>query len=69
MNASIDIILDEVAKYSVNDKEMILGILKNRLIEEKRNLLFKKYKKSLKDYQKGKTKIGTVEDLFNSIND
>jgi len=69
MNATIDNILDEVAKCSVNDKEMIVRIIEKRLIDEKRNLLYKKYKKAEKDYRKGKIKTGSVEDLFDSIND
>jgi hypothetical protein len=69
MNAAIDNILDEVAKYSVNDKEMILRILEKRLVDEKRDILYKKYKKSVRDYRSGKVKTGSAEDLFDSIND
>jgi len=69
MNVVIDSLLDEVAKYSVPDKEMILGILQKRLIDEKRDLLYRKYKKSVKDYQSGKVKTGSATDLFNAIND
>jgi hypothetical protein len=37
---------------------MILGILQNRLIDGKRGLIFKEYKKAMRDYSAGEVKTG-----------
>jgi len=68
MNATLDSLLDEVAGYPIYDKEMILEILEKRLNEEKRELLYRKYKKAVKDFQTGKVKTGSADDLFASLN-
>jgi hypothetical protein len=69
MNVAIDTILDEISKYSLPDKEIILDLMKKRLIEEKRNIIYGEYKKAMKNYRSGKVKTGNVDDLFKSIND
>ena len=63
----IDNILDEVSKYPLYDKEMILGILQKRLIDEKRDLIYNEYIRAMKDYRSGKVKTGSVDDLFDSL--
>lgn len=68
MNVAIDTILDEISRYSLNDKEMILDIVRRRLVEEKRERIHREYKKATKDHRSGKTKTGSVDDLFNSLN-
>jgi hypothetical protein len=67
MNLALDNIFDEVSKYSLHDQEMILGILQKRLIDGKRDLIFKEYKKAMKDYRSGKVKTGSTDDLFDSL--
>lgn len=69
MNAAIDHILEEVSKYPLNDKELIVDILQKRLVEEKRELIYRDYQEAMKDYKKGNVKSGSVDDLFNTIND
>lgn len=69
MNEVIDNILEEISKYPLNDKELILYILKKRLSEEKRELIYKDYQKAMKDYENGKVKSGSVDDLFKTINE
>ena len=69
MDAAIDHILDEVSKYSLNDKELIVGILQNRLIEEKRTAIYREYQEAMSDYKEGRVKVGSVDDLFNTLND
>ncbi len=64
---AMDTILDEMSKFSLNDKEMLIGILQKRLINEKRDFIYKEYKKAMKDYQSGKIKSGSVDDLFSSL--
>ncbi len=67
MSVAIDTILDEMSGFSLNDKEMILGILERRLTDEKRDLIYKEYKQAMKDYRSGKVKTGNPDDLFDSI--
>jgi hypothetical protein len=67
MSVAIDTILDEMSGFSLNDKEVILGILERRLIDEKRDLIYKEYKQAMKDYRSGKVKTGNPDDLFDSI--
>jgi hypothetical protein len=67
MALAIDNILDEVSKYSLYEKEMLLGILEKRLIDEKRDLIYKDYREAMKDYVSGKARTGNVDDLFNSL--
>lgn len=69
MSVAIDTILDEIARYPVTDKEMILDIMEKRLVEEKRELIYNDYREAVKDYEAGKVKSGGVDDLFNSIDD
>ncbi len=69
MNTAFGNMLDELSDYPLQDKEMLLDILQKRVIEEKRELLYRDYRKAMKDYQTGKVKTGSVDDLFNSIND
>ncbi|MCK4763318.1 MAG: hypothetical protein KAW12_14060 [Candidatus Aminicenantes bacterium] len=69
MNAAIDHVLDEVSKYSLGDKELIVDILKKRLVEEKREMIYKDYRQAMKDYRDGKVKSGSADDLFNALND
>jgi hypothetical protein len=64
---ALDNILDEVSKYPLSDKEMILGILQKRVIEEKRDLIYNEYVRAMEDYRSGKVKTGSVDDLFDSL--
>ncbi len=69
MNVAFDTILNEISKYSLPDKEIILDIMEKRLIEEKRDIIYGEYKNAMKDYRAGNVKTGNVDDLFESIND
>lgn len=69
MNVTFYNILEQFAQYSMNDKELFLEIIKNRLIDEKREMISRKYKKAQKDYKQGKVKKGNTEDLFKLLND
>jgi hypothetical protein len=69
MDTAFGTIVDTISEYPLQDQEMILDILSKRVIEEKRELLFKDYKKAMRDYSSGDIKSGTVDDIFDSIND
>ena len=68
MASTLDAILEEVSRLSLEEQEMLDEILHKRIIEEKREEIYRNYQDSLSDYKKGQIKTGTVKDLFNGIN-
>ena len=64
---TIDSVVDEISQHSLDEKEMIAEILNKRLIEEKRDLIYKEYKRAMRNYNTGKVKSGNVDDLFKEI--
>lgn len=69
METAFGHIIDELSGYPLQDKELILDILRKRIIEEKRELLYLDYQAAMRDFNQGKTKTGSVSDLFSSLND
>lgn len=67
MEAAFDTILDEISRYSLNDKEIILDIVQKRLIDEKRDHIYKDYKRAMRNYQEGRVSTGNVDDLFEAV--
>mgnify|MGYP001565717058 CR=1 FL=1 len=63
----IDTILSKLLEYSLEDKELMSEILKKRIIDEKRSLIFRDYQESLKNYRNGNIETGEVEDLFKDL--
>ena len=64
---TIDDVLTEISKYSLDDKELITDILRKRIIEEKRQKIYDNYQESMKNYLEGNIKKGGVDDLFEGI--
>jgi len=64
----IEAVLSEISKYSLEDKEIVLDLLKKRLIDERREEIYRDYERSRKNYKKGKVKRGKTEVLWNSVN-
>lgn len=64
---NIDTILSEISDLSLDDKEIIENILQKRIIEEKRNGIYKDFKEALNDYNTGNYKEGSIDDLFKRI--
>ena len=56
--------LDTVESLPESQQENLINILKHRLIEQRREFLAKNIRKARKEYDKGKVKKGTVEDLM-----
>ncbi len=46
---------------------MILEIMQKRVIDEKRNLIYNEYIRTMEDYISGKVKTGSVDDLIDSL--
>ena len=64
---TIDDVLTEISKYSLDDKELITDILRKRIIEEKREIIYDNYQESMKNYLEGNVQKGGVDDLFEGI--
>lgn len=64
---TIDVVLSEVSKFSLRDKEILDEILRKRIIEQKRDLILEDYKIALKDYRKKNVKTGDADKLFESL--
>ena len=64
---TIDNVLNEISQHSLDEKEMIADILNKRLIEEKRELIYKEYVRAMRNFKTGRTKSGNVNDLFEEI--
>ena len=63
----LDQILDEIASLSLDEQEMLVDILKKRHIEQKRLRIAREVREAQREYQKGLTKRGTVEDLIKDL--
>lgn len=67
MELKIDRVLEKISHYSLDDQEIISDILQKRVIEKRRHEIYKNYRRAMQDYKKGRSKSGTVDDLFKSI--
>ena len=61
---NFDEILTDIDQLALDDKEIIIDIVKKRTIDEKRNRLFKDFIQAKKDVEKGNIKRGSANDLL-----
>ena len=66
-NLTIDSVLDQAEKLSFSDQVLLTEILRKRLIEEKRRRLVQTVQEGQEEYKSGKSGKGSVDDLFNEI--
>lgn len=64
MATTVDAILEEIARLSIEDQEMVDEIVHKRIIEGKREEIRSDYLAALEDRKQGKTTSGSVDDLF-----
>jgi len=64
---TLDGLLDEFARLSLEDQEMLVDILKKRIVEQKRMRIVREAREAMREYRKGLTKTGTVEDLIKDL--
>jgi len=67
LGQTLDNFLDEFSRLSIEDQEMLLDLLKKRNIEQKRMRIVREVKEAQREYKKGLTKRGTVEDLMRDL--
>jgi hypothetical protein len=63
----LDQILDEIAALSLDEQEMLLNIIKQRHIEQRREQILKDSRETRRAYKKGLAKTGTVADLIKDL--
>ena len=66
-SATFNDVLEVVESLPEDQRESLLEIVKNRLIEERRDRLALSIKKAKKEYVKGQIRRGTVEDLMREV--
>ncbi len=59
--------LEVVESLPEDQRESLLEIIRNRLIEERRDKLVLSIKKAKREYQKGKIRRGSVDDLMREV--
>jgi len=59
--------LELIESLREEQKESLIDIVKNRLIEERREKLAQSIKKAKKEYARGKVRKGTVDDLMREL--
>jgi hypothetical protein len=67
MAINVDSILDEISSLSLEDQEMVDEIMHKRIIEGKREEIRADYLRALEERTQGRTRAGSVSDLFGSI--
>ena len=60
-------IIEYVEELPVEEQELLIELVKKRIIEKRRRELEKEIKQARKDYEKGKVTRGTADDLIREI--
>jgi len=60
--------LEEIMSFDFNTREMLIEIIQNRQIEERRQEIAKSVKSSLADYRNGKLKSVTAKEALKILN-
>lgn len=64
---TFDEVLDMIDSLPLEQRESLIEIVRNRLIEERRDRLAKSIKKARKEYERGDASRGTVDDLMDEL--
>jgi hypothetical protein len=62
-------ILEKVDTMPLEEQELIIGILKNRYREKRREDILRNAEETLEEHRKGLTSKGTVADLLKELED
>lgn len=66
---TLDSVLDQAEKLPINEQILLTNILRKRLVEEKRKNLINSVKESLQEYNSGLSHTGTIDKLFDELED
>jgi len=59
--------LEIIESFSEEDRESLIQIVKNRLVEERRDRLAQSIKEAREEYGRGEIRRGSVDDLMGEI--
>ena len=60
-------ILDAADQLSLEDQEVLLEVLRSRIIEQRREELLSEVREAQKEYKTGQVKPGTVDEIMRDI--
>lgn len=66
-SVTLDSVLDQAEKLSLEEQVLLARILRKRLTDEKRKKLIVSVREGLAEYNTGLSHSGSVEDLFNEL--
>jgi len=69
MAVILDNLLEGILTLSLQDQEILDSILHKRIIDEKRDTIVEDYEKAVKNLKAGNISTGTVDDLFDDIDE
>ena len=64
---TFDEVLDIIDSLPEEQRESLIEIVRNRLIEERRERLAKNIKEARREYERGEVHRGTVDDLMDEL--
>ncbi len=62
-------VIETVERFSLEDREILLDILKKRLVEQRRLQLVREIAEVRQDYKEGKIQFGTVDDFLAALDE
>jgi len=69
MAATLDKVIHDLDELSFEDKEYVKEIFDKMFIEARRAQILERSKEAARNYEEGKSKRGSVEDLIKDLND
>ena len=69
MAAVLDNLLEGISTLSLPDQELLDSILHKRIIEKKREAIVRDYEDYIRNLKAGNISTGTVDDLFDDIDE
>lgn len=65
--ATLNKLIEDFSLLPMEDKEYAIDIIKKQLIEAKRDAIAKRAKEVMANFKKGRTKSGTVKELYRDM--
>lgn len=61
--------IETVEQFSLEDREILLDLLKKRLVEQRRQQLVQEISEVRQDYQDGKIQFGTIDNFLAALDE
>ena len=60
-------VLETIEKFSIDEKEILVDIVQNRLRDDKRQRIIKSVKEAQQEFERGELKPASVDDIMREI--